>query len=100
MIFTSFEYVIFFAVVFIVRGCLRDFNREKWFLLFASYIFYMSWSIPCGFLILFTSLVDYFVGIGLGRIENQWRRKLLFNRQHSGQSGSPRLLQIHEFLSR
>ena len=77
MIFTSFEYVIFFAVVLIVRSCLRDFNLEKWFLLIASYIFYMSWSIPCGFLILFTSLVDYFVGIGLGRIENQQRRKLL-----------------------
>ena len=77
MIFTSFEYVIFFAVTLIVRGCLRNFSIEKWFLLIASYIFYMSWSIPCGFLILFTSLVDYFVGVGLGRIENQRRRKLL-----------------------
>jgi len=77
MIFTSFEYVTFFAIVLIVRSCLRDFNLEKWFLLIASYVFYMSWSIPCGFLILFTSLVDYFVGIGLGRIEAQPRRKLL-----------------------
>jgi alginate O-acetyltransferase complex protein AlgI len=77
MIFTSFEYIIFFALVLIVRSCLRDFNLEKWFLLIASYIFYMSWSIPCGFLILFTSLVDYFVGIGLGRIEDHRRRKLL-----------------------
>src|SRR5881275_1733189 len=77
MIFTSVEYVVFFAIVLLVRSCLRDFNLEKWFLLVASYVFYMSWSIPCGFLILFTSLVDYFVGIGLGRIENHGRRKLL-----------------------
>src|SRR3954447_8805355 len=77
MIFTSIEYVIFFAAVLLVRSALRDFNVEKWFLLIASYVFYMSWSIPCGFLILFTSIVDYFVGVGLGRIENHRRRKLL-----------------------
>jgi alginate O-acetyltransferase complex protein AlgI len=77
MIFTSFEYVLFFATVLLVRSCLRDFNMEKWFLLVASYVFYMSWSVPCGFLILFTSLVDYFVGLGLGRIQGQRQRKLL-----------------------
>jgi alginate O-acetyltransferase complex protein AlgI len=77
MIFTSFEYVIFFAVVLLVRGCIRDFNAEKWFLLAASYLFYMSWSIPFGLLILFTSLVDYFVGLGLGRIDDSRKRKIL-----------------------
>src|SRR5437868_5860866 len=77
MIFTSLEYVLFFAGVLLVRSCLRNFTIEKWFLLVASYIFYMSWSIPCGFLILATSLIDYFVGIGLGRIQNEVRRRLL-----------------------
>jgi alginate O-acetyltransferase complex protein AlgI len=77
MIFTSFEFILFFALFMLVRACLRNFNTEKWFMLVASYMFYMSWSIPCGFLILFTSLVDYAVGIGLGRMENQGRRKLL-----------------------
>ena len=77
MIFTSFEYVLFFAVVLLVRSCLRSFTLEKWFLLVASYVFYMSWSIPCGLLILATSVVDYFVGVGLGRIEDQRKRKLL-----------------------
>jgi alginate O-acetyltransferase complex protein AlgI len=77
MIFTSFEYVFFFGAVLLIRSCLRNFTAEKWFLLVASYVFYMSWSIPCGFLILFTSLVDYFVGVGLGRIENKQKRRLL-----------------------
>jgi len=77
MIFTSFEFVLFFAVVVGVRSCLRNFNAEKWFLLAASYVFYMSWSVPCGFLILGTSLTDYFVGVGLGRIEDERKRKLL-----------------------
>ncbi|HEY8037326.1 MAG TPA: MBOAT family protein [Methylobacter sp.] len=77
MIFTSFEFVLFFAAVLLIRSCLRDFSLEKWFLLIASYLFYMSWSVPCALLILFTSLIDYFVGIGLSRIENQSKRKLL-----------------------
>jgi alginate O-acetyltransferase complex protein AlgI len=77
MIFTSFEYIFFFAAVLLVRSCLRNFSYEKWILLVASYVFYMSWSIPCGFLILLTSFVDYFVGVGLERIENPTRRKML-----------------------
>jgi alginate O-acetyltransferase complex protein AlgI len=77
MIFTSFEFVIFFAAVLLVRSLLRNFSYEKWFLLLASYVFYISWSLPCGLLILGTSLIDYTVGIGLGRIEDQRKRKLL-----------------------
>jgi alginate O-acetyltransferase complex protein AlgI len=77
MLFTSFEFVFFFAAVILARSCLRNFTAEKWFLLLASYVFYMSWSIPCGFLILATSLIDYFVGVGLGRIEEQRKRKFL-----------------------
>ncbi len=77
MIFSSFEFVGFFALVILIRSCLPSFSAEKWFLLIASYVFYMSWSVPCGFLILGTSLVDYFVGVGLGRIENPRQRKLL-----------------------
>lgn len=77
MIFTSFEFFFFFVAVLLVRSCIRNFSAEKWFLLAASYVFYMSWSIPYAFLILLTSLLDFFVGIGLGRIEDPRRRKLL-----------------------
>jgi alginate O-acetyltransferase complex protein AlgI len=77
MIFTSFEFVCFFTFVLLVRSCLRSFGAEKWFLLLASYVFYMSWSIPCGLLILATSFIDYSVGIGLGRISDEGKRRLL-----------------------
>src|SRR5688572_27500607 len=77
MIFTSFEYVIFFVVVLIGRVLIRNYFWEKIFLLIASFAFYMSWSIPFGFLLLATSLVDYFVGVGLGKIEEPRQRKLL-----------------------
>ena len=77
MIFTSFEFLFFFVALLLVRSCIRNFSVEKWVLLVASYVFYMSWSIPYAFLIFCTSLVDFFVGIGLGRIEDLRRRKLL-----------------------
>src|SRR5271170_2008182 len=59
MNFTSFEFILFFATVMVVKSCLRNFSAEKWFLLAASLAFYMSWSVPCVLLILFTSLADY-----------------------------------------
>src|SRR5436190_2377727 len=77
MIFTSFQFVIFFLIVLVVRAFMTNLTLEKWFLLFASYFFYMSWSIPCGFLILFTSSLDFFVGLKLSKIEHQLHRKLL-----------------------
>ncbi|HTG43103.1 MAG TPA: MBOAT family protein [Verrucomicrobiae bacterium] len=77
MIFTSVEFVIFFLILVLVRSCLTNFTLEKWFLLIASYVFYMSWSIPCGFLILFTSSLDYWVGLKLSQMERPAARKLL-----------------------
>jgi alginate O-acetyltransferase complex protein AlgI len=77
MIFTSFEFVFFFTAALLVQSCLRNFSAEKWFLLIISYLFYMSWSIPCGLLLLFISLVNYFVGVGLGRSEDPRKRKLI-----------------------
>lgn len=76
MIFTSFEFVLFFLVVIVVRSLLRNFSAEKWFLVAASYVFYMSWSIPCGLLILASSLLDYGVGLGLAKIDDPRKRKL------------------------
>lgn len=75
MIFTSFEYVVFFVVVLSCRSLMRSFSAEKWFLLAASYLFYMSWSIPCGLLILTSSLVDYFVGQRLAQTDEPRNRK-------------------------
>ena len=77
MIFTSFEFVLFFAAVLLVRSCLRNFSVEKWFLLAVSYVFYMMWNVPCVLLLLSISLVNYAIGVGLGRVEDQRKRKLL-----------------------
>ena len=77
MIFTSFEFVLFFALVVVVRRCLRNAGPDKWFLLLASLAFYMSWSVPCVFLIIFTSFVDFSVARQLARTTDPIRRKRL-----------------------
>lgn len=78
MIFTSFEFVSFFVLVVAIRSCLRSLTAEKWLLLVASIVFYLSWSIPCVFLILFTSIADYSIGRKLaGTVDATSRRHLL-----------------------
>jgi D-alanyl-lipoteichoic acid acyltransferase DltB (MBOAT superfamily) len=45
--------------------------------LVASYLFYMSWNVACGGLIFFTSLVDFYVGKRLSKLESPRQRKWL-----------------------
>ena len=79
MNFTSLEFVLFFAMILAVRSCLRRSNADKWFLLAVSIAFYMTWSVPCVLLILFTSLSDYTIGRQMARTsEARPRRHLLW----------------------
>jgi alginate O-acetyltransferase complex protein AlgI len=78
VIFTSFEFIVFFVLVVLILSCLRNSSAKKWLLLAASICFYLSWSVPCILLILFTSIFDYFVGRKMGRtIEPRARKRLL-----------------------
>jgi alginate O-acetyltransferase complex protein AlgI len=77
MIFTSFEFVCFFVAVVLLRTCLRSFIVEKGFLLIASWFFYMTWSVPCIFLLLLTSVSDYVISRKLGQTESPARRRRL-----------------------
>lgn len=77
MTFTSFEFLLFFATVVLVRSCLPGLRAEKWLLLGAGVCFYLSWSVPCILLVLFTSVVDFQVGRKLGQTEDPTRRQRL-----------------------
>ena len=77
MIFTSFEFVVFFAALLLLRGLLKNFTAEKWLLLIASWLFYTSWNPPFVLLLMFTSALDYFVGRWLEHSQNPAARKLL-----------------------
>jgi alginate O-acetyltransferase complex protein AlgI len=77
MIFTSFEFILFFAVVVLVRLCLRNVGPDKWFLLLASVAFYVSWSLPCVVFIGLTALTDFSIARKLGQTTDAKLRKRL-----------------------
>ncbi len=74
MLFNSFEYFLFLPAVVLIYFLL-PFRWRNPFLLLASYYFYMSWKWEFGFLLLFTSLVNYFAGLKIqGDTSHKLRR--------------------------
>ena len=81
MLFNSIEFIIFLPIVFSIYWLLRDEDPKKQniLILLSSYFFYGYWDWRFLSLIVFSSFVDYFVGIKLSDTENKnKRRRLLF----------------------
>ena len=75
MVFNSFEFIIFFLVVIVTYFSIS--HRYRWaLLLLASYYFYMCWKPEYIFLILFSTIIDYYCGLKMGSSENQKERRL------------------------
>ncbi len=79
MIFNSIDFAIFLPIVFILYWFFANKNlrTQNLLIVVASYIFYGWWDWRFLFLILFSSVVDYLVGVGLAKYEKQNIRKLL-----------------------
>lgn len=79
MLFNSLDFAIFLPIVFILYWFVanKSLKLQNFLIVVASYVFYGWWDWRFLSLILFSTLVDYFIGIGLLRQENQARRKLL-----------------------
>jgi D-alanyl-lipoteichoic acid acyltransferase DltB (MBOAT superfamily) len=78
MLFHSLEYAIFLVVVFVLYWLLARWRLWRLLLLLvASYLFYASWSQMYLILIVASSVIDYLVGLGMGRTQDKYRRKLL-----------------------
>lgn len=74
MLFNSIEYLVFLPVIVIIYFIIPV--KWRWmFLLVASYFFFMSNKIEYGILILFTTLVDYFVALKIGQASTLKRKK-------------------------
>jgi alginate O-acetyltransferase complex protein AlgI len=67
MIFNSFEYLLFFPIVFAIYwGVLyKSKLLQNSFLLVSSYFFYGFWSINFAGLLILSTLIDYFYGFGV-----------------------------------
>src|SRR5213082_1866679 len=76
MLFNSFQYWIFFAIVAVLFYSV-PFRVGKVLLLLASYVFYMWWDPRFIVLIVTSTVVDYFLGIGLEATSGPRKKVLL-----------------------
>ena len=79
MLFNSIDFVIFMPVVFLLYWFVanRNLRLQNSLLLASSYVFYGWWDWRFLGLIIFSSTVDYLVGIGFSRTDDKRRRKFL-----------------------
>ncbi len=79
MLFNSIDFAIFLPIVFILYWFVfnRNLKLQNFLIVVASYVFYGWWDWRFLSLILFSTIVDYSVGIGLSKQENLTKRKLL-----------------------
>lgn len=79
MLFNSIDFAVFLPIVFILYwfATNRNLKLQNSLLVLASYVFYGWWDWRFLSLIVFSSCIDYFVGIGLGKSDEQKKRKLL-----------------------
>ncbi|MDE6455329.1 MAG: MBOAT family protein, partial [Dysosmobacter sp.] len=77
MLFNSFRFLIFFPCVFFLYYAL-PFRFRKYMLLAASYYFYMCWKPEFIVLILLSTAIDYFCGLGIGKHRTSRRASRAF----------------------
>jgi len=79
MLFNSIDFAVFLPIVFVLYWFVFKNNQrgQNILLLVASYIFYGWWDWRFLGLILFSTIVDYYVGIRLGKEEREPQRKLI-----------------------
>ena len=79
MLFNSIDFAIFLPIVFLLYWFVTNKNLklQNFLIVIASYIFYGWWDWRFLSLILFSTLIDYSVGIRLSKEENTSKRKIL-----------------------
>ncbi len=79
MLFNSLDFAIFLPVVFILYWFITSKNLkvQNLLIVFASYFFYGWWDWRFLSLIIFSTLVDYSVGIALSKQNNEAKRRML-----------------------
>lgn len=79
MLFNSIEFAIFLPIVFLFYWFIvnRNLKHQNFLLLIASYIFYGWWDWRFLSLIIFSSGIDYWVGVSLKDQQDKTKRKML-----------------------
>lgn len=80
MLFNSIDFAFFLPVVFAGYWLLKShLKAQNVFILFSSYVFYGWWDWRFLFLIIFSTIVDYLIGIGLEKTNILKQRKRLIS---------------------
>jgi len=79
MLFNSLEFLLFLPVCFIIYWFIvnRNIKLQNAFILVASYFFYGWWDYRFLALIVFSTIIDYSIGIGINKSTEKTRRKTL-----------------------
>lgn len=80
MLFNSINFALFLLLVFILYWFFTNKNLkyQNILLLLSSYFFYACWDWRFLFLLIFSTLLDYFTGIKMSEAKNQKRKKFWF----------------------
>jgi alginate O-acetyltransferase complex protein AlgI len=79
MLFNSVDFAIFLPIIFVLYWFVanRNLKLQNLLIVLASYVFYGWWDWRFLSLILFSTIVDYLVGLELSKQENKTKRKIL-----------------------
>lgn len=79
MLFNSIDFAVFLPIVFILYWFVtnRNLKLQNFLIVAASYLFYGWWDWRFLFLVLFSTVVDFLVGVGLSKQENKTKRKII-----------------------
>lgn len=100
MLFNSIDFAVFLPIVFLLYWFVtnKSLKMQNLLIIAASYLFYGWWDWRFLSLIIFSTLVDYAVGIGLSKQENQAKRKLLLWTSISVNLGFLGLFKYYDFF--
>jgi alginate O-acetyltransferase complex protein AlgI len=79
MIFNSVDFAIFLPITFVLYWFVtnRKLKLQNFLIVIASYFFYGWWDWRFLSLIIFSTAIDFSVGLGLSKVDNQIKRKIL-----------------------
>jgi alginate O-acetyltransferase complex protein AlgI len=100
MLFNSIHFAIFFPVVFILYWCISNkyLKLQNILLLVSSYFFYACWDYRFLFLLIFSTLLDYYTGIKMHEAQSQKKKKFWFWLSISVNLGFLAVFKYYNFL--
>ncbi len=87
MVFNSYTFLIFLVVMLFLHQLPLSWSIRKFNLLWASYLFYAAWNPPFVLLLVFSTLLDWFITRAIYRQRLVWKKKALLGLSLLGNLG-------------